>query len=226
MSIHYVERNDWPTGQNGDRAESELWFRQAMLETRAAKGATARFVNPNADCPVCGDPVFFYQNERGSRVYFDEVGPPWPKHPCTDNEAFRHAPMIPSPDAITPTQRAFDQVRLIETYYKWGGVDPDVAFFHKYGTSQWDAWRIDGRFRVNRDVLLVLSSADTAATRRRFIAYGRLPKLLSPGFLVFTYCNWLAYFDPEAMQEVAIETRRIKSASAFVDELVTSKHAE
>lgn len=40
---------------------------------------------PNAKCPVCGDSVYFYWNYLGSRVYFDDLGPPWPKHPCTDN---------------------------------------------------------------------------------------------------------------------------------------------
>lgn len=35
-------------------------------------------------CPVCGAPVFFYQNDSGSRVFFDSLGDPWPKHPCTD----------------------------------------------------------------------------------------------------------------------------------------------
>lgn len=40
---------------------------------------------PNAKCPVCGAEVFFYQNEFGSRVFFDELGVPWSKHPCTDN---------------------------------------------------------------------------------------------------------------------------------------------
>lgn len=43
------------------------------------------FVNPNARCPVCGATVFFYQSPYGGRVFFDELGPPWPKHPCTDN---------------------------------------------------------------------------------------------------------------------------------------------
>lgn len=39
-------------------------------------------MKPNARCPVCGAAVYFYKNEVGSRVYFDEIGPPWPKHPC------------------------------------------------------------------------------------------------------------------------------------------------
>jgi hypothetical protein len=42
------------------------------------------YVNPNARCPVCGDPVYFYKSENGGRVFFDELGPPWTKHPCTD----------------------------------------------------------------------------------------------------------------------------------------------
>lgn len=44
-------------------------------------------VDPNARCPACGALVFFYWNEFGSRVYFDALGPPWPKHPCTDHES-------------------------------------------------------------------------------------------------------------------------------------------
>lgn len=43
---------------------------------------------PNALCPVCSKPVFFYQNNYGSRVFFDELGSPWPKHPCTDNSTY------------------------------------------------------------------------------------------------------------------------------------------
>lgn len=39
---------------------------------------------PNSRCPVCGEPVFFYMSPFGGRVFFDELGPPWPKHPCTD----------------------------------------------------------------------------------------------------------------------------------------------
>jgi hypothetical protein len=47
------------------------------------------YVNPNARCPVCGADVYFYQSPYGGRVFFDELGPPWPKHPCTDNPVVR-----------------------------------------------------------------------------------------------------------------------------------------
>lgn len=39
---------------------------------------------PNAFCPVCGAAVYFYQSPAGGRVFFDDLGHPWPKHACTD----------------------------------------------------------------------------------------------------------------------------------------------
>jgi hypothetical protein len=42
------------------------------------------YVNRNARCPECSSPVFYFRAENGGRVFFDDLGPPWPKHPCTD----------------------------------------------------------------------------------------------------------------------------------------------
>lgn len=39
---------------------------------------------PNARCPVCNAVVFYFCNSYGSGVFFDQIGKPWPKHPCTD----------------------------------------------------------------------------------------------------------------------------------------------
>lgn len=59
-----------------------------------------RYVTPNARCPVCGKSVYFFQSENGGRVFFDDLGSPWPKHPCTDNPIPRKdtilAPFAPS----------------------------------------------------------------------------------------------------------------------------------
>jgi len=38
-------------------------------------------------CPYCGAEVYFYTNEYGSKVFFDELGPPWPVHSCPEYEA-------------------------------------------------------------------------------------------------------------------------------------------
>lgn len=40
---------------------------------------------PNARCSECSAPVFFYRSPHGGSVYFDELGIPWPKHPCLDS---------------------------------------------------------------------------------------------------------------------------------------------
>lgn len=33
-------------------------------------------------CPQCRATVYFYRNEHGSRVFFNSLGKPWPKHGC------------------------------------------------------------------------------------------------------------------------------------------------
>lgn len=79
---------------------NNLWFKEiyGSPEYKAADllrrnnvgiGAQGCFVNPNAKCPVCSKPVFFYVNSFGSRVYFDDIGHPWPKHPCTNMPVMR-----------------------------------------------------------------------------------------------------------------------------------------
>jgi hypothetical protein len=62
----------------------EYQAKSFLARNGASLGRAACFVNPNAHCPECGADVFYYQNEFGSRVFFDDLGPPWPKHPCTD----------------------------------------------------------------------------------------------------------------------------------------------
>lgn len=62
---------------------------QGALHTLSKRQRSyVRYVNPNAHCPVCFSPVFFLQSESGGRVFFDQLGPPWPKHPCTSQDAY------------------------------------------------------------------------------------------------------------------------------------------
>ena len=75
---------------------------------RLLPGTPRRFTNPNAHCPVCGASVFYFQNEFGSRVFFDDLGVPWPKHPCTDNDIYRYSrsARILACELTTPTRRS------------------------------------------------------------------------------------------------------------------------
>lgn len=57
---------------------------QSQVRFKTYRELLVGFTSPNAHCPVCSNPVFFYVSPFGGRVFFDELGPPWPKHPCTD----------------------------------------------------------------------------------------------------------------------------------------------
>ena len=40
------------------------------------------------NCPKCGQGAYYVQH-NGGFVWVDELGPPWPKHPCFDCEVSR-----------------------------------------------------------------------------------------------------------------------------------------
>lgn len=73
-------------------------FKNSASQYSSAKS----FTNPNATCPVCGAEVYYYEHPNGARVYFDELGPPWLKHPCTDSPSFK----IPRKKKAQPTKSA------------------------------------------------------------------------------------------------------------------------
>lgn len=71
---HDVNRDDWDRFSYG----------QPIVTITAYCCSYSSFINPNATCPVCGEQVYYYESLYGGRVYFDSLGPPWPKHPCMD----------------------------------------------------------------------------------------------------------------------------------------------
>lgn len=40
------------------------------------------FTIPNVTCRFCNALVFYHEAWNGGRVFFDALGPPWPKHQC------------------------------------------------------------------------------------------------------------------------------------------------
>ncbi|SUA51218.1 Uncharacterized conserved protein [Oligella ureolytica] len=76
---------------NNDGSDSWLFNKQSRerrlgTQTGTLKSIAVGYTNPNAVCPVCFEQVYYYESPYGGKVYFDELGPPWPKHPCTSNE--------------------------------------------------------------------------------------------------------------------------------------------
>ncbi len=106
------------------RLVADLRHRDALtlLKSNSARTVSGCYVNPNAKCPVCGDAVYFYANEHGSRVFFDELGPPWPKHPCTDN------PHEPVSLRGAPTRRTRGMMQELITAANVAGLFKNKTF--------------------------------------------------------------------------------------------------
>lgn len=97
VSEHSVQRDDFR--RSSCSLSSESYTRPVTKEhpQQRPSGQLPQSANisraltrPNATCPVCGVSVYFYSNSAGSKVYFDALGLPWPKHPCMDCGASLH----------------------------------------------------------------------------------------------------------------------------------------
>jgi hypothetical protein len=75
--------------------------RPVLLPRVNGYGTYQSFTTPNARCPVCGDGVFFYRSPSGGAVFFDNLGPPWHKHPCTAADFLPRIRVIKSPSVRT-----------------------------------------------------------------------------------------------------------------------------
>ena len=54
-------------------------FIKRKLNTQAIKRKT----HPTT-CKYCRKDVFYHQNDRGSKVFFNELGKPWDLHRCAE----------------------------------------------------------------------------------------------------------------------------------------------
>jgi hypothetical protein len=95
---------------------------------------SARWVKPNARCPVCGAAVYFWSNSNGSRVYFDEMGPPWPEHPCTDARLVG-APGLSRPSSY-PSKGTFGAAAHSFDFRRRFATAPPLAYVVE--RSAWD----------------------------------------------------------------------------------------
>lgn len=130
------------------------------------------FLTPNARCPICRAQVYFYQSPHGGRVFFDELGWPWPKHPCTDNHQHRTstAPIISVGDDINQLALFHIHEWLGDGYVplvctgRKGGKQVGGQFLftlqgpHARGVWLYLAWSV----HVVRDALFFIKELDAA----------------------------------------------------------------
>lgn len=125
------------------------------LPTPAAFSQFTSFTIPNAHCPVCGDLVFFYHSPFGGRVFFDELGPPWPKHPCTDNgRAVRLASSTPR--SSSPDKRPWEAAGWMPVIIK--------------NSSMVGSWHLVPMEILEQRLHLVMLSAEPVRVPRQFCA--------------------------------------------------------
>lgn len=161
------------------------------------------WISPNASCPVCGAAVYFYANQYGSRVFFDDLGPPWPKHPCTDNPT-RHVTTVggrqaPSLRDFSVTQRASEA-----------------------RDRRWKPYAVKG---------ITIEDGQSRITLQPLNGTGRGPSwtVLSPlhlraDDLVFVRAQQMSYFDADACEPAVAEDSR--RAAQIARKLITERDKE
>lgn len=217
---HDVSREDWNRSSD-TTASGHAYFEDCLREVNAHLGVTSTFIHPNATCPVCGARVFFYQNQLGSRVYFDELGKPWPKHHCTDNDEYQ-GPFKSDGrvEQIAPQWRDKEERSIVDFWLKRAQLQPQQDFWQRYGVSQWSCYRIAKRLNLSAKALLVLEPLSVPSSRRVFLRGDAVPRTVKEGLIVFYYRNWINYWDLRAMEQVEIELQRLSGPAAFVDALI------
>lgn len=214
---HWAERENWDhAGSLGDRQASA---QSSLAIFRANRSWCAQYINPNAECPVCGAPVFFYQNEAGSRVFFDEIGPPWPKHPCTDSTG--HAADAAERKEISPDIR--DSATAMRIAQLTAAAESNPAFDHyrRFGFLPWNALEVVRRIRGADGTYLILRDLACFGLQQVLVRCARLPRSVREGGFVFLERGRLSFFDFSTMNAVEVQATRFRSAAAFVASLST-----
>lgn len=96
--------NAWNHAPGCNCGWGDSWYGSKPAHRARAYFTFESFVNPRSRCPICDASVYFYQSPEGGKVYFDELGPPWPKHPCTDTGVGSTQITKPSTTTTAPTR--------------------------------------------------------------------------------------------------------------------------
>lgn len=170
-----------------------------ILKQHNANSAAGCYVNPNARCPVCNAPVFFYANPAGSRVYFDDLGPPWPKHPCTDNGPQR----ISSTETLNqgPTRRPVGQVKELLAAAQRAGLSKPFRSGQKDQTG-WSLAFVHAARRLGNENQIEAEHLDDAMGGLFSFSCFSDREFLSPGDFISIQGNQVSCVDRESLMPV------------------------
>jgi hypothetical protein len=210
---HTVNRDDWPGGFI-ERHE------KAFKTWKVNRSSASRYLTPNAKCPVCGKLVFYYQNDHGSKVFFDDLGPPWPKHPCTDDESHSgNSATATNCEVVEPQVRGSREVTAISIAIK----DAGYLVMQRKESGPISTVRLIGHYKIPRAHLIVLENC--VKTRASSIWFGHctaLPLSIKVGSVLWANrrARSLMFLDLKSLQPKSLSYTAIQGAKAFVDALV------
>lgn len=211
---HWVERDDWDRWSSS-YADIQSHWRHELSSLGWSGSWSSRYVLPNATCPVCGAPVFFYQNEFGSKVFFDELGPPWPKHPCTDN-AIQAARDTESTSAY-PVAHATEAIQRIHELVGYIDDDGETSFRATYKLGPWQLCEVLKRVASDGKTYLILRLLSSGRKHTLFVRCAALPRAIAQGSVVAVFRKNLSFFDPAALLTREIQIERFRTPAAFIN---------
>ncbi len=156
--------NGCTCGWGGDGHQGKRIIRQQYQRVPLVfdRNLLESYTIPNAKCPVCGASVFFYQSENGGRVFFNDLGPPWPKHPCTSN------PMNGAPIPSTSNDSSFK----LPGWQKDGWYPVIVKKLLKNKPFNFQVDRIDTLY-TTRLAIIINDHNETALTKNDLIIFAK-----------------------------------------------------
>jgi hypothetical protein len=211
---HWVDRSDWSRYSDSDFYRDHIQTR--LREERVGESVTARYVNPNANCPVCGAPVFFYQNEVGSRAYFDELGPPWPKHPCTDNDPSEKYSVATNGSLDSPRMRCEKEISEITGLLNQGAISLESSFVAMYGSQPWAIAVILCKIARNKAAIIAIEGFQPERYRRLVVA-SPFPRSVKVGAILAVSRKKVAFVDPSSLHIRECAIRPVKNLRAFLE---------
>jgi hypothetical protein len=213
---HWVEREDWSRYDHaGWLTEYRQSHRQRLRDLGVTERLSTYFVNPNAECPFCGEPVFFYQNVFGSRVFFDELGPPWPKHPCLDN-----ASAIEGQSTVQqPVARTAEAINQIKEWAFAADCDGIQAFKAAHGREPWPHYEVMRRLSASGQVLLILRQLRTPGRTLVYVSCKSLGRVVARGSIVTIRARKISFFDFSTMKIAEVQVEKMRGAAVFAKKL-------
>lgn len=210
---HWVDRDEWNHGGRND--DYYVYHRTFLEETGANRSYTAQFISPNAVCPICGARVFFYRNDLGSKVYFDELGWPWPKHPCL--VSYSDSVQTSSP---WPTIRNEREIERINGSCEVVRTNTAFAFELRFGRKPPIHGIVAARLKAGKGSVLIVRTYQTKGQRDIFLFGLKLPRSLKKGRAIYIDGDQISHFDVEKSAPQFNKIRKIKGVQSLVDTII------